>query len=546
MKHFTVSEYLRRRTGGLWPSNDFVIPNNRCDSINIKNNMKNNTSVSVDVSGGASVSKGVRGERRSRSSSLQNDWNVTDSDSENVSSAKPKKHKQNNNQNSTDMETDEPASNAGNSERNLMPPPGAPLNLSPLLALSNRFDRLSDRNVEAKRQSTSKNNGAKNNRSSGASGSSSHTNPINSTVTASGQKVPVITVTQPPTKEMYDVIDKLSKDHTFYSRSGELKIFPSSAEYHRCITAKLIEMKVPFFTHPLKGEPRFRSVLYGIPHMPIATIVAQLLEHNIVPVSVEYLLTKEEREKNVSTAALAGLESNRLRSYVLEFSSVTVKRDQVHNIKYVNHHICSWRIFKSGGNGPTICNRCCMFGHGQRCCGRAAVCSRCAEAHSTSDCPLSPGKNGRMKFKCINCITNELDSKHCATSPDCPSRELYTSRRRQANEARNKKSASSNSSHVVTPRHVPRSNGPPLKQATGTSRARTPHRAATMSKSYAEAISGARSRATPSQSKSHSQSIFSLDECADLLFSAIEDLQSCQSKLDQLKVIAGLLQKCLV
>lgn len=519
--------------------------------------MKNNTSASVGVSGGDSVPKGVRGERRSRSTSRQNDWNVTDSDSENVSSAKPKKHKQNNSLNSIDMETDDPASSAGHSERNLMPPPVAPLNLAPILALSNRFDSLSDRDDELNRQSTSKISSAKNNRSSsksgakinrssGASGSSSHTNPINSAATASGQKVPVITVTLPPTKEMYDVIDKLSKDHTFYSRSGELKIFPSSAEYHRRITAKLSEMKVPFFTHPLKGEPRFRSVLYGIPHLPIATIVAQLSEHNIVPVSVEYLLTKDEREKNISTAALAGLESNRLRSYVLEFSSATVKRDQVHNIKYVNHHICSWRIFKSGGNGPTICNRCCMFGHGQRCCGRAPVCSRCAEAHSTSDCPLSPGKNGRMKFKCINCINNELDSKHCASSPDCPSRELYTSRRRLANEARNKKSATSNTSRVVTPRHVSRSNGPPLMQGIATSRARTPHRAATMSKSYAEAISGARSRTTPSQSKSHSQSIFTLDECADLLFSAIEDLQGCESKLDQLKVIAGLLQKCLV
>lgn len=396
-------------------------------------------------------------------------------------------------------------------------------------------------------QSTTANNRSTRGRTSIASGSANHTRPVEPVAPAAtpSTKVPVITITEPPTKDMYSVIDKLSTGHSFLSRPGELKIFPSSAALHGAITAKLAELNVPFFTHPIKKEARFRSVLFGIPHMPIATIVAHLSEHNITAASVDYLLTKQEREKGVSTASLAALESDRLRSYVLEFSSATVKREQVHSIKYINHHVCSWRIFKSGGNGPTLCNRCCMFGHGQRCCGRTPVCSRCAEAHLTSECP-SAGKGSKQKFKCINCINNNLNANHCASSPECPSRELYMSRRRQANEARNLKSTSNApNTRGTNHKHAPRSNSTTRNRAASTSRARTPHSVVIKSKSYADAVSGRRSKATPSQTNAHSQSLFSIEECADLLFGAIEELQCCHSKLDQLKVLTGLLQRCL-
>lgn len=515
---------------------------------------------SVSASGGVS---GKVGSRRA-SSQRAGDWIVSDSESDNFSSTnnnkkRPKHSTSLGSSQSIDMDsnrldiTNSAAIGAQQSDGILMPPPnGSSVHISSALPLNNQFAVLSDSECDdiPPRKSDPHRSKPAPSRTSAASGSSIHTRPLSSVANGKVSKVPAITITEPPSKDMYAIVDKVSKDHTFHARPGELRIFPATAAYHSSITSALNDSKVPFYTHPIKGEARFRSVLYGIPHMLIDTIWQQLAAHNIRPLSIEYLLSKEEREKNVSTASLASLESNRLRSYVLEFNSTTVSRDLVHSIKYINRHVCKWRAFKSGGNGPTLCNRCCMFGHGQRSCGRATVCLLCADAHSATLCPLSAKPNGSKNYRCINCINNQLNYHHCASSPDCPSRELYRNKRKLANEARNKKPTAAWNTRGGTHRSLPRQSETPLKSrainrsAPGTSKAQTPHPAATLSKSYAEAVSGNRNR--PASSRAPSQPLFSLDECADLLFSAIEELQLCQSKLDQLKVLTGLLKKCLV
>ena len=123
-------------------------------------------------------------------------------------------------------------------------------------------------------------------------------------------------------------------------------------------------------------------------------------------------------------------------------------------------------------------------------------------------------------------------------------------RRKKASEARNKELNPSNAplTRDGTKMTVPRSVATPLnhQQALGSASSRNSRPAVTSSSSYADAISGRRSRDTPLRAQSNSQSLFTLDECANLLFSAIEELQLCQSKLDQLKVLTGLLQKCVV
>lgn len=437
-----------------------------------------------------------------------------------------------------------------------MPPPPSNPAIVASVKVQNQYARLSDCDDDESVKSVPPfRNRAVRNEKKPASGSaypSSHTRPLKPVANASGPKLPAITITEPPTKELYAIIDKVSKNHTFHARSGELKIFPSTVEYHCNITENLSKLNVPYFTHPIKGEARFKSVLFGIPHMRIEYIWQQLAAHKIKPVSVDYLLTKDEREKNVSISALADHDSNRLRSYVLEFASASVKREEVHSIKYINRHVCSWRNFKTGGNGPTLCNRCCMFGHGQRGCGRVPVCSLCAEAHLSSSCPLASRTDSKAKHRCINCTNNKLNFQHCASSLDCPSRELYINRRKTANEARNKFSSAStalsarNAIHKSLPgtggtHKQPRTN---ILSSSSSSKLQITKSAATSSMSYAEAVSGPRKKAT--LSRMNTQALFTLDECADLLFNAIEELQLCQTKLDQMKVLTGLLSKCLV
>lgn len=496
---------------------------------------------------------GEKRDSRSRScGSSASGWNVSESENECNDSLTSvvKKSKIDNadsiNNNSVDMNKMDigfSVDDAGPSDVTLMPPP-----TTFSVPVKNQFSRLSDCDSDDDNSSIANRVRSKNNRLPTGSKPSDISRTSKATVSVKGQKVPAITITVPPSTVIYATIDEVSKGHLFHARDSVLRVFPSTVDFHTKIIAKLSALSIPFFTHPIKGESSFRSVLFGIPHMKIETIRQQLAEHNIVPVSLDYLLTKEERESHVDPASLAKRESNRLRSYVLEFKSATVTREQVHSVKYINRHICNWRVFKTGGNGPTICNQCCMFGHGQRSCGRIPVCSLCAEAHLSPQCP-SAGKGGIKVHRCINCINNNLSSNHVASSPDCPSRELYIAKRRQASDARNKKSSVASNVRQGHKSKSPSVDGYQTKQRIknlpghGTSRLLIPQ-PVTMSNSYADAVKGLRSKASPSQSKP--KSLFSIEECVDILFSAIDELQLCQSKFDQLRVLAGLLKQCII
>ena len=539
-----VSDSFECRLGGHRPPIEAVKMSIADDSSDISILLNRNAS-------DATVKSRIKS--RSRSASCHAEWDISDSDA--VSTAKSYKKKKT--VRTGQVNSVSPMDTSVSTDPStLMPPPLAPVTALPVM---NRFESLSDvgdidENAEWRTATGNKRRARKPKTTATstttANVSSVHTRPLKPPARPAGPKAPAITVTAPPSKELYSLVETVSKNHTYLARESELKIFPASADDHRRIVKSLVESEVSFFTHPVKDEARFRSVLYGIPHLPIETIREQLAAHKVVPVSIEYLLSREEREKNVQVASLANHEFNRLRSYVLEFSSAAVKRDDVHSVRFINRHVCKWRPFKSGGAGPTLCNRCCMFGHGQRSCGRSPVCSLCAQAHPASVCPLASMDNSKTKFCCINCVSNKLNAHHRASDPGCPSRELFMARRKAANEARSRgptaKSYSAKKARsVLPPSRAPVSPQPrPSDRRSGPTSATSRPTSATPlnSQSYADAIRGPKIR----KSAPANSDLFTLEECSLILFEAIEDLQNCHSKLDQLKVITKLLQKCLV
>lgn len=358
---------------------------------------------------------------------------------------------------------------------------------------------------------------------------------------AQPNRAPPITITAPPCSQLYELVNTLSKGHRFMAHRNELLVLQSSVDEYKSIVNGLRESKVPFFTHPLKLVKSFKSVLYSIPLLPLADIEKELNELNVPPLSVSYLLTKDERDRGVRQEDLAGSACEHMRSYLIEFMNEKASRDFVHSIRFIGQHACKWRTFQTGNGGPTLCRRCCSFGHGQMSCGRDPVCALCAGKHLTDECTMSLRSDAQKRFCCVNCVSNKLKAHHRASDLECPSRELYAARRKSANEARSRRPTASNASQTFAPTPM-RANKPAAPNAPKV-RA-PPHPAATRSTSYAKAVSGSHTWSTaPGPNK---QSLFSIDECADLLFTAIDDLQRCHSRLDQLKVLTSLLQQCLV
>lgn len=296
----------------------------------------------------------------------------------------------------------------------------------PPFKLANRYQQLADRNDDVNGVFTPRQV------STSLRGSDKHTRPVVKPQDKPA-KAPSITITSSPTQSLYTIVNQVSESHSFLGRSNEHLIFPKTVDDHTRIMDELRQSNIPFYTDPTTDKSRFKQVLFGIPHMPIDDILNELEQHDINPISVEYIPSKIERENHISPLTLANQEMDTLRSYLFEFSPGDVTREKLLDVKCIGHHICKWRDFKNSGKGPTLCNRCCMFGHGQRNCGRDPVCAICSEAHLTSDCRLICSNN--TLFSCINCINNKSNHQHKANDPDCPSRGIFRNNRRRTSTA---------------------------------------------------------------------------------------------------------------
>lgn len=174
-------------------------------------------------------------------------------------------------------------------------------------------------------------------------------------------------------------------------------------------------------------------------------------------------------------------------------------------------------------------------------CLRATVCLQCSGAHDIHMCPLpkptASNQHQTPVYRCCNCArTPNQPSNHRADDPVCPHRALYL-------ETRSKPTRRGRPTTTPQPQRMETRS--PQHQATA------PQRQAMVetpvdSSSYASAVRGARqTREHVRQENTASTGLFSMEQITNIMIEAITDFENCQSKLDQLRVIASLLQKCI-
>lgn len=309
------------------------------------------------------------------------------------------------------------------------------------------------------------------------------------------------------------------------------KILPDSAEEKQKIIEQLKEKNIGFFTHPEKDTKAFKVILSGLPAVDTSEIERSLVEQNITPSKITMFNTKS---------------TNKL--FLIHFDASQVNKKTLETVKYVYHHSIKWLPYKPKRNGPTICMRCCMYGHGISSCNRFIVCMLCAGTHLTKDCTTHNRENNTNEnFKCFNCMSAKLRYDHKANDINCPFREKYETAR---NNARSKRTTTNQSAQANTSRFAPAPTPPPLRTSfadsmrntASSSSSRAPFSAtSTTRNTQSHANTESRSNTTSTQSNVNNN-LWSFDECANILFDSIERLQQCKTKFDQLKVIAELLK----
>lgn len=304
------------------------------------------------------------------------------------------------------------------------------------------------------------------------------------------------------------------------------KIICESVDDKKSLSKFLVEKKINFYSHPENDSKLFKVVLSGLPELPIDNITDSLKsQHNVTPIKIILFNTNSP---------------NKL--YLCHFNKNDVSMKSLNTIKIVYHHIIKWLPYNPKHKGPTQCYRCCMYGHGASTCNRYNACLLCAGNHLSKDCTISNTAN--PVFRCFNCVSAKLPHDHKATDIACPFREKYELARNNA-KAKNTSKPKTNTrnsgpyinNYVIAPTPPPltKTFASQISSSSQTNHSRSQPHTSTSASQY--------THQTSNQNYSNqSNDLFSINELTDILLNSINELEKCNSKLDQLRVIANILR----
>lgn len=295
-----------------------------------------------------------------------------------------------------------------------------------------------------------------------------------------------------------------------------VKIFVYSSDDYNKFADHLKSENIEFFSYEAKHDKALKVVLYGLPMMDINDIDGDLKSnHNVTPTSVEVLKSNSNTDQHTL--------------YLLSFKSINF--GLLKQIKSIKNTIINWRMYSPKYKGPTQCNNCSLYGHGARFCRRLSRCSLCTQNHSTLTCPLKDKVNDQdVAFECINCKEKKLPYNHQASDVKCPSRLDYIN-------SRQKSISKNRSSHNRVNFNI--SNFPNLSKNNSMPSTSNSHVNSNFSKSFANVVN---SNGNINNNCNTAEDLFSFNELFNIFMTSLTKLKQCKSKMDQLEVIASLLQ----
>lgn len=214
--------------------------------------------------------------------------------------------------------------------------------------------------------------------------------------------------------------------------------------------------------------------------------------------------------------------------YLVQFTTRDISLNLLRKIRAIDHIIVTWKPFKPRYKGPTQCNKCAMFGHGAQNCHRSEACLICASSsHVAANCHYNESNKEAFVFKCFNCVSRNLpNTNHRANDPKCPCRSNYIEIRNNINHRntiRNDRQNRNQSHFNVNQEAFPVLNNNDV------------------SADYNPTLSGGPTYAEQVKRSSGNSILYSMDDLFDIFQTAIDELQACTNKGQQLKVLFKLL-----
>lgn len=324
-------------------------------------------------------------------------------------------------------------------------------------------------------------------------------------------QVPPIVISQSPEKAKNRIAKFAGNFNIKYTKEGATVFARNRKTYDEIKTALGSDGLNSFHSFQPKDQRVKRFVLYGLCQYPDGALLPFLNKAKLNPIDVRPMRIKAPRFKGQC-------------NYVLYFSPHDgVTLNGLRSVKSIDDTTVSWAYYKIKEPGTRPCRKCCRFGHGKSSCGHTPRCIICAKGHLMEDCPLLKAKRegGHTSIhssllRCANCNQN-----HTATYEEC------TTRIKFMEQLEEKKSTKKNDPRNLTD---PLSFPPlPAKPQGITQQVQTSHTSPPTLKF---------TDITQPPPQSTKEDLFDADELQDMLNTFYNNLQKCNSKVEQAKVIA--------
>lgn len=314
-----------------------------------------------------------------------------------------------------------------------------------------------------------------------------------------------------------------------YMSIGTKISLDSNDHFHR-LRQHLKSLNKHFFTHDIHEEKTNKFVLSGLHEINTHEIKQMLSEVNIKCLEVKKMTIKNQYKC----------------LYLVYFDDKNIKLDTLRKIRSLSNIIVNWSHYNSSKNGPTQCNNCQVYGHGNKNCNLPPRCLYCGGKHYKTEC--SAAENETFVPKCCLCEGN-----HQSNSVDCPKRSSYI-QMRQATSGHYKPLRPEYHSKPFNadPNDFPRLSQPVNDQISWASHfqnqqtvKRLPSRTPNATQPSTSSLVSNDQLPQPSTSKNqHSTNdLFSLDELLLISQTLISELSNCKTRIDQYNTITKLALK---
>lgn len=322
-------------------------------------------------------------------------------------------------------------------------------------------------------------------------------------------KIPPIITTTLTHRDICELIKQLNINNfqIKYMSIGIKTLFESIEDYNTFIDI-LKESKTNFFTHDIPSEKSTKFVLSGLPEFDINYIKEGLTEANVPFHEVKKMNIKIKRFDQ--------------QALYLVYFTQNIKLSDLKKSKSVLNVIVDWRPYTVSRNGPTQCNNCQLYGHGEKNCWLPPRCCNCGKDHKSLYCPVY--KEASFTPKCCLCGSN-----HSSKDRVCPKRNdfmLIKSNNHRNIRSKNTNTVTNSSVRFTTTNHRTTQQSPLV----------SPNRQFSSWFNNSTTVLQQPPPLTQAQSSS-TDNLFSAEELIQITTELIASLRSCKTSIDQFAAI---------